>query len=87
METCTFFQAVTCEDRSPNSQVGLRTGFSMEHALFDATEFTRRNLDIALKVIGIFLDFSKAFDMVNHYLLLRKSERYGIRKVSLWFFK
>ena len=36
--------------------------------------------------IGVFVDFQKAFDTVNHQILLRKLQHYGIRGTSnAWF--
>ena len=38
-------------------------------------------------VLGVYLDFSKAFDTVNHEILIMKLYKYGIRGIILEWFK
>ena len=44
-------------------------------------------LDISECAIGIFLDFQKALETVDHDILLVKRSNYGIRGISLALFK
>ena len=46
----------------------------------------KKSIDNNLYTCGVFLDFAKAFDTVNHAILLKKLEKYGIRGILLkWF--
>ena len=47
-------------------QFGFRAGYSTTHALIHMTEAIRSALDSGLVTCGIFVDFQKAFDTVNH---------------------
>ena len=67
-------------------QFGFRTGYSTTHALIHMTEAIRSALDSGSVTCGIFVDFQKAFDTVNHDILLKKLEHYGFRGIiNNWF--
>ena len=67
-------------------QFGFRAGYSTTHALIHMTEAIRSALDHGSVTCGIFVDFQKAFDTVNHDILLKKLEHYGFRGViNNWF--
>ena len=60
------------------NQFGFRPLYSTSHALINATENLYKSLDNNLHSLGIFIDFSKAFDTVDHAILCSKLEHYGI---------
>ena len=67
-------------------QYGFRRNRSTEHAIIELTEKISKAIDEGKYTIGIFLDLSKAFDTVNHEILLKNLEYYGIRGSCLkWF--
>ena len=67
-------------------QFGFRAGYSTTHALIHMTEAIRSALDSGAVTCGIFVDFQKAFDTVNHDILLKKLDHYGFRGViNNWF--
>ena len=53
-------------------KAALRNTHSTEQAIMEITDNLKASIDSNLISCGLFLDFSKAFDTVNHQILLDK---------------
>ena len=69
------------------SQFGFQKNKSTTHSLIEIVESIRTCIENKHYGYGIFIDLKKAFDTVNHDILLQKLEHYGIRNTSLSWFK
>ena len=68
-------------------QFGFQKGKSTHLAIMMLVNKITEALDQGESVVGMFLDFSKAFDTVDHNVLLQKMDKYGICDVELQWFK
>ena len=66
-----------------DQQFGFRKGHSTTHALHKSVNDITKSISNNQHVLGIFIDLSKAFDTLDHGILLRKLENYGIRGQAL----
>ena len=68
------------------NQLGFRPKHSTIHAILLIIDKIQMAIEDSKFSCGIFLDFSKAFDTVNHFILLKKHSFYGIRgPAHNWF--
>ncbi len=68
-------------------QFGFRKAHSTSHAIITLVEKISKSLDTGKVVVGVFLDLKKAFDTVDHEILLQKLDMYGIKNNLLQWFK
>ena len=67
-------------------QYGFRPGLTTSDCLIDLIEEITSTLDQGHYVVSLFLDLSKAFDTVNHQILLNKLKFYGLQQSeNNWF--
>ena len=89
LEKLMYNRLITFLDKNQvlfNGQFGFRSNHSTLHAILLIADKIQKAIERKQYSCGIFLDLSKAFDTVNHTILIKKLEYYGIRGIAKdWF--
>ena len=68
-------------------QDGFCNKLSTNHAVIDITSKIQTACNKGIFACGVYVDFKKAFDTVNHDFLINKLNHYGIRGTEFQWFK
>jgi len=85
LEKLVYNRITTFIDRNgiiTDAQHGFRSKRSTETALQDFINYVQIAIDNKMYPVGLFLDLSKAYDVLDHSLLLDKLNTYGIRGIA-----
>jgi hypothetical protein len=63
-------------------QYGFRCNMSTSMAVMELVEGISTAIDNREYTVGVFIDLKKAFDTIDHGILLEKMERYGVRGIA-----
>ena len=68
------------------NQFDFRSGLSTSMALLQLVDERTESIDSKKVTIRVFVDLAKAFNTIDHGILLKKMQHYGIRGVALRYF-
>ena len=68
-------------------QFGFQKNTSTEHAILELVDQITKSFDNNKFTLGVFIDLSKAFDTVDHEILLNKLHHYGIQGTTYKWIK
>ena len=70
-----------------NGQYGFREKHSTQLVVLELIDKISQELDQGITPINVYLDLSKAFDTLDHNILLSKLQFYGFTNLALEFYK
>ena len=80
------YKHITKNNLLYEKQLGFQNNCSTEYAILQLTKEIHESFDKKEFTLGVFIDLSKAFDTVNHDILLTKLQYFGLNnKYIKWF--
>ena len=81
-----LFKYLTTNEILYKKQFGFQEGHSTKHAIMQLIDNINNSFEKNHFALGVFIDLSKAFDTVDHYILITKLKQYGIQGNNMrWF--
>ena len=81
-----LYKFITKHNLLYSNQYGFRSNHSTYMAAISLIDKISQGIDNKLTTAGIFIDLSKAFDTIDHNILMKKLFAYGVRGVAFdWF--
>ena len=81
-----LFKYLTTNEILHKKQFGFEEGHSTEHATMQLIDNINNSCEKNHFTLGVFVDLSKAFDTVDHYILITKLKQYEIQGNNIrWF--
>ena len=78
-----LYKYLTTEKFLYSKKFGFQTGLSTEHAVVQLVDQIYKSFQKDHYTLDVFIDLLKAFDTVDHTILIRKFEMCGIKDISL----
>ena len=70
-----------------DKQFGFQASHSTDHAIIELTNQIYNSFNENKFTLGVFIDLSKAFDTVNHDIIITKLKYYGVKNTNIKWFK